>query len=336
PVPAPAPAASPAPAPKERATAPRERTVTDDTLSRTAVARRQSEADATAVREAMTHTARMRARRRSAAEIADAAEQPIERVAPASIDGADPAELDAMTQTARMRARRRTPAEIADAAEQSIERAAPRAAESDKRSSKRDGADTSFAKTGSRTAPAQRPQRPFDSSDPESIAWQGIDICREGDWREGLKVLGLAARAHKKNRSGGSLPSLFYAYYGYGIAKYQRQKRTGIRLCQKALEMEFYQPENYYFLARVYLMTHDRRMAVQILDRGLQVDGNNAPLLALRKEIGTRRPPVIPFLHRDNPLNVLLGRIRHRIAVRKQAKQADEPEEMEKELEHLL
>jgi hypothetical protein len=47
--------------------------------------------------------------------------------------------------------------------------------------------------------------------------------------------------------------------------------------------------------------------------RGMALDRDHAGLVALAEELGTRRKPVLQFLTRRNPLNILLGRLRHAI-----------------------
>lgn len=145
------------------------------------------------------------------------------------------------------------------------------------------------------------------------IAWRGIEKCREGDWKDGMSWLGMAANADVGKNE---LPSLFYAYLGYGVARYQGKPRDGLRLCRHALELEFYQPENYLFLARTHSLLGDRRAAIDVLDRGLQVDPTHHDLLRLRTELGQRKRPVLPFLTRHNPLNRLLGQLRHKLTTK--------------------
>lgn len=154
-------------------------------------------------------------------------------------------------------------------------------------------------------------------ANPADVAWRGIELCRQGDWKEGLYWLSMAAGAKEK---GGELPSLFYAYMGYGIARYQGKRQEGLKLTKHAVELEFYQPENYYFLARTHLLLKDRRAAISILERGLQVDSSHQELLSLRQELGERRLPMLPFLHRGHLLNRMLGKLRHRLLKPKEAK----------------
>lgn len=136
----------------------------------------------------------------------------------------------------------------------------------------------------------------------------GIECCRRGDWNAGLHHLGKVTEAAEEN---GSLPGLFYSYLGYGIALRDRRIREGLKLCRHSIEVEFYQAENYLNLARTHLLARDRKGAVKAVRAGLKIDRNNAKLIALYKEMGIRSLPVLSFLDRSHPLNVLLGRIRH-------------------------
>ena len=155
----------------------------------------------------------------------------------------------------------------------------------------------------------QGPEKPR-GADPSDVAWRGIELCRQKEWKEGLYWLSLAAGA-KEGKS--ELPALFYSYLGYGVARYQKQQQQGLKLCRRAIELEFYQPEGYYFLARTHLLLGDRRAAVDIVERGLQVDSTHEWLTDLRSELGERLPPVLSFLPRRHFLNRWLGKARHRL-----------------------
>jgi tetratricopeptide (TPR) repeat protein len=144
-------------------------------------------------------------------------------------------------------------------------------------------------------------------SDLQQLAEIGIRLCRAGKWHEGLHQLEIVAtHAHVD-----LLPGRVLAYLGYGIARYGEKYKQGLVLCKRAVEKEFYQPENFYYLAKTYLLLDDREPAIAVLERGLAVDPGSALLHRLRKEIYRRRRPVLPFLPRNNPLNFLLGKIRH-------------------------
>jgi Tfp pilus assembly protein PilF len=79
-------------------------------------------------------------------------------------------------------------------------------------------------------------------------------------------------------------------------------------MCEAAAR-EARRPELLYHLGSVHLLQENRRKAVQVLHEALTIDPRYAPILELLDSIGRRRPPVIPFLSRDNALNVRLGRL---------------------------
>lgn len=141
---------------------------------------------------------------------------------------------------------------------------------------------------------------------------RGVAACRRSDWDEGLKLLGAVAEAGGLSRD--DLPAAFYSYLGYGIARFKGQRREGLRLCKHAVKQEFYRAEHYFNLARTYVEAGNKAAAVKTVEEGLAIEPGNARLRWLKDELGARRSPVIPFLSRSNPLNVLLGRLRHRLS----------------------
>ncbi|HYU31126.1 MAG TPA: hypothetical protein VEW48_03105 [Thermoanaerobaculia bacterium] len=136
---------------------------------------------------------------------------------------------------------------------------------------------------------------------------RGIERCRQGDWEVGLAFLGQIAEAERSS----ALPGIFYSFLGYGIALRQRRVQEGLKLCQHSVKIQFYEPENYVNLARTCLLAGDRPAAVRAVIDGLKVDRQHPELLRIHLELGIRAEPILPFLSRSNPLNRLLGRIRH-------------------------
>jgi tetratricopeptide (TPR) repeat protein len=137
---------------------------------------------------------------------------------------------------------------------------------------------------------------------------RAIDECRKGNWDQGLPYLGLLADSADRS----SLPGLFYSYLGYGIALREQRLDEGLKLCKHAIKIEFFQSENYWNLARLHLLKKDRKNAVKAVREGLKVDPNSTELLALQKDMGTRKLPVLSFLSRNHPLNRILGSLRHK------------------------
>jgi predicted Zn-dependent protease len=141
-----------------------------------------------------------------------------------------------------------------------------------------------------------------------------IERCRRGGWREGLPAL---ARIAEQETRPGALPALVYSYLGYGIALRQQRLSEGLKLCQHAVKMEFYQAENFLNLARTLVLGGHRRAAVRALADGLKIEPDNEQLLELQHEMGLRKRPVLSFLSRSNPINSLLGRLRHLVIPRR-------------------
>ena len=134
---------------------------------------------------------------------------------------------------------------------------------------------------------------------------RGIALCRAGDWDRGLSLLG------RRVAEQGRLTSQGYSFLGYGLASRRKQLREGLQLCEHAVKLEFYQPENLLNLAKTRLLTGDRRGAMGAVRRGLAIDAEHSELVALAEQLGERRPPIVAFLSRGHFVNVILGRLRH-------------------------
>jgi len=77
-----------------------------------------------------------------------------------------------------------------------------------------------------------------------------------------------------------------------------------------SLKANFMDADHRANLAMVYLERNDREKAIQTLHEGLRLQPKNRQIQKIFREIGRRRPPVLRFLPRDNPINVWLGRRR--------------------------
>jgi hypothetical protein len=140
----------------------------------------------------------------------------------------------------------------------------------------------------------------------ETVLVRAVELCRRDEW---TKALPLLKQVWESGRTG--LPPLFYSYLGHAVARVERRVQDGLQLCQQAVKVEFYQPDNYLNLARTQVLAHDKAGAVKSLQKGLKLDPKHRGLLALQNEIGVRKRPIIPFLSRGNLINRLLGNLRH-------------------------
>jgi tetratricopeptide (TPR) repeat protein len=102
------------------------------------------------------------------------------------------------------------------------------------------------------------------------------------------------------------------------------QARTGDRaeerfadaesLCQEAITIRHNHAQLYLNLAEVYHCAGRPQEAIEVLEKGLVSAGRDFRIRRALEKIGTRREPVVSFLHRSHPLNRTLGRWRHRLS----------------------
>ena len=101
------------------------------------------------------------------------------------------------------------------------------------------------------------------------------------------------------------------SFFGLSIAVMQKKIKPAIDLCRRAIELEFYNGDHYANLARVYIIAGNRKKALETLEQGLKLVPEHDYLLEVRKSMGVRARPAVPFLDRAHPINVTLGQSRH-------------------------
>ena len=107
----------------------------------------------------------------------------------------------------------------------------------------------------------------------------------------------------------------WHSCLGFCIAKERGHVTRGLELCRLSLERD---PENgvhYLYLGRIHLVAGNKVEALKVLRQGMQID-DCPEIEQLLAAIGTRKPPVIAALSRDNLLNKWLGFILNRLGIR--------------------
>ncbi len=145
----------------------------------------------------------------------------------------------------------------------------------------------------------------------EDLVEMGIAAARAAQYERGLIFLAEAYRNLSRDKHKLSGPLL--SFYGLCLALHRGRIKEAAEFCWLGVEKDHYNPDVYHNMARVWIAGRSRRKAVEALEKGLALDSKHPGLRKLRSEIGTRKTPVIPFLHRDNPLNISLGRMRSRM-----------------------
>lgn len=97
---------------------------------------------------------------------------------------------------------------------------------------------------------------------------------------------------------------------GLAVALAERNFEQARTLCESAAKQEFFNPELYLNLARVYLSVGRRPEALRYLRRGQMIDPGHAAIRDAIAELGMRRLPIVPFLPRRHVVNRMLGSVR--------------------------
>jgi len=129
------------------------------------------------------------------------------------------------------------------------------------------------------------------------LAVENVAAGRYGDALELLASAAEVAPEHARIRS----------LLGLSVAYVERDFTRARTLCESAAKQEFFNPDVYLNLARVYLVFGRRSEALRYLRRGQMIDPGNESIRLEMRELGSRRTPIVPFLPRGHPINRALG-----------------------------
>jgi tetratricopeptide (TPR) repeat protein len=101
------------------------------------------------------------------------------------------------------------------------------------------------------------------------------------------------------------------SFFGLCLALVQKKYKPAIELCKRAIELQFYNGDHYANLSRVYTAAGNRKKALETAESGLRLLPDHEALRDVRRSLGVRSRPPVPFLDRSNPINVSLGQARH-------------------------
>lgn len=140
---------------------------------------------------------------------------------------------------------------------------------------------------------------------------QAREALRDGSQVEALALFEAAIECHRKLGVSTEIPPRYLSWYGLCLVSHAGRQHEGLHFCREATQKENYNTELHLNLGRALLAADRRREAHDVLCRGLNLDPDNKVIEKLMKAMGKRRRPAIPFLSRDNPLNIFLGRLTH-------------------------
>ena len=142
--------------------------------------------------------------------------------------------------------------------------------------------------------------------------------CGMSDFKECLKHLRDGhpdeALVHVQRALRSSPKNPFYLSYAGLVAALAGQRFADAEwFCLEALDLRRNHPQLYLNLAEVYQTAGRSREAIAVLKRGFASTGRDHRIQCALQKLGKRRKPVLPFLHRSNPMNRILGKWRHRL-----------------------
>ena len=135
-------------------------------------------------------------------------------------------------------------------------------------------------------------------TDVESLLKTGVEALAQGNTVSALSYFEKAISIEKRLD--------VYSYYAFCIAKERGQVSKAISLCKEAIDKEPNNSVHYLNLGRIYLVDNKKEEAIKTFRAGLNYEANPLIVDELNK-LGPRKPPIIPFLKRSNPINKYLG-----------------------------
>ncbi|MBF0559627.1 MAG: hypothetical protein HQL08_12705 [Nitrospirae bacterium] len=142
---------------------------------------------------------------------------------------------------------------------------------------------------------------------PDELFRKGLDALANGNTIPALASFEKALELEDN-------PSV-YSYFALCIAKERGQVRKAIALCEEAMQKDTANTAHYLNLGKILLHAGKRDDAIMVFRGGLQY-GIDPLIIDELNRLGTRKPPVIPFLKRSNPINKYLGIILNRLGLR--------------------
>lgn len=142
----------------------------------------------------------------------------------------------------------------------------------------------------------------------EASFHQGLEAFHTDNYIEATALF--EASIELERRSGiAQIQPRYLSYYGVCLAVYSERVREGIYFCRESIAREGYNADLHLNHARSLLAAGKLREAYEALYRGLGFQPRHPRILRTLKSMGFRKRPVLPFLARENALNITLGKM---------------------------
>jgi tetratricopeptide (TPR) repeat protein len=144
----------------------------------------------------------------------------------------------------------------------------------------------------------------------EELLEAGREAVKREQWPRAKEFL--SAYVARYAARGENVPASGLASYALCLA-HMKEQRKGLELCKQAQHADPRNAHIYWCLGQIHLIARSRKEAIDVVERGLRAAPDNFLLLRMRKRLGVRQSPPLPFLDRRHALNVGLGRIIHKL-----------------------
>ncbi len=145
-------------------------------------------------------------------------------------------------------------------------------------------------------------------SEEEKLFAMGTEALIWGNTRTGLTLFRKLVAIERR--------PTYCSNLAYCLAKEKREFKLALALCNEAIKKEPKNSVHFLNLARVYLLAGQKQDAIRFLRMGLRYEGNRE-IIAELEMLGSRKPPPIPFLKRENPTNKYLGIVLEKMGMRR-------------------
>jgi tetratricopeptide (TPR) repeat protein len=149
----------------------------------------------------------------------------------------------------------------------------------------------------------------MNSMSPENFSRQGHAALKSRDFRNAAALFRKALELDKERNK--RRPDMRYlSYYGLSLAHAGLSHKVAIEACGSAASKQRNDPLLFLNLGRVYRLAGKRIQAIRAFESGLALAPDNQMLGRELALLDRRSRPVLPVLHRDHPLNRMLGKMR--------------------------
>jgi Flp pilus assembly protein TadD len=115
----------------------------------------------------------------------------------------------------------------------------------------------------------------------------GVILLKRGDDREATEAFRRALEMEPSEPR-------YLSYFGLCLARVKKRTKEAVRLCEKAAKEDFYRPDIFLNLGRVYLLAGNRKKAYEAFRQGHRVDKSDRELRAELEKMGVQRNAASP------------------------------------------